>query len=153
VLNAVPRFLFVGTEKVVPDVYSEILGTLGWEAYSDGRMLADYQDSIFSAGVMAGSVVGFVLLPLLLTWLLEAIARLAGPHVSRPVFGFVFIPLWLSATHIEVEWATILLNFRQAATMTFTALLLVGILRGLYHILVIATRPLPALPAPPSKGP
>jgi hypothetical protein len=148
VLNAVPRFFFVGTEKVVPDVYSEILGTLGWEAYSDGKMLADYQDSIFSAGVMAGSVVGFVLLPLLLTWLLEAIARLAGPHVSRPVFGFVFIPLWLSATHIEVEWATILLNLRQAFTMTVTALFLAGILRGLYRILVIASRPALPTPAP-----
>ena len=30
VLNAVPRFLFVGAEKVVPDVYSEILGGVGW---------------------------------------------------------------------------------------------------------------------------
>ena len=148
VLNTVPRFLFVGTEKVVPDVYSEILGTLGWEAYSDGKMLADYQDSIFSAGVMAGSVVGFVLLPLLLTWLLEVIARLAGPHVSRPVFGFVFIPLWLSAAHIEVEWATILLNLRQAFTMTVTALFLAGILRGLYRILVIASRPALRTPAP-----
>ncbi len=145
-LNAVPRFLFIGAEKVVPDVYSEVLGGVGWEAYSDGVMLADYQDSIFSAGVMAGSVLGFFLLPIALTLLFEAIARLAGPYASRPLFGFVFIPLWLSATHIEVEWATILLNFRQAFTLSVISLTLAWFLRVLHHILVIASRP----PAPVS---
>lgn len=145
VLNAIPRFLFIGAEKVVPDVYSEVLGGLGWEAYSNGTMLADYQDSIFSAGVMAGSVLGFVLLPIALTLLFQALARLAGPYVTRPVFGFVFIPLWLTATHIEVEWATILLNFRQAITLTVVSLTLAWILRLAHHILVIASRP-PAAP-------
>jgi hypothetical protein len=147
VLNAVPRFLFVGAEKVVPDVYSEVLGGVGWEAYSDGVMLADYQDSIFSAGVMAGSVLGFFLLPIALTLLFEAVARLAGPYVSRPLFGFVFIPLWLSATHIEVEWATILLNFRQAFTLTVVSLILTWVLRLIHHVLVIASRPPGSAPA------
>jgi hypothetical protein len=151
VVNAVPRFLFIGAEKVVPDVYSEILGRLGWEAYADGVMLADYQDSIFSAGVMAGGVLGFMLLPIALTLLFEAVARLAGPYASRPLFGLVFIPLWLSATHIEVEWATIVLNFRQAFTLSVVSLILVMVLRLLYHILVIACRsPVEGLPPAPN---
>jgi len=47
-----------------------------------------------------------------------------------------------------VEWATILLNLRQAFTMTVTALFLAGILRGLHRILVIASRPALPTPAP-----
>jgi hypothetical protein len=140
ILNAVPRFLFLGAEKVVPDVYSEVLGRIGWEAYSAGTMLVDYQDSIFSAGVMAGGVIGFLLLPMALTWLLEGLARLVGRYTSQRLFGFVLIPLWLTATHIEVEWATILLNFRQAVTMSVVALPLALVLRLLHNALVIATR-------------
>jgi hypothetical protein len=140
ILNAVPRFLFLGAEKVVPDVYSEVLGKIGWEAYSAGTMLVDYQDSIFSAGVMAGGVIGFLLLPIALTWLLERLARLVGRYTSQRLFGFVLIPLWLTATHIEVEWATILLNFRQAVTMSVVALPLALVLRLLHNALVIATR-------------
>ena len=37
VVNAVPRFLFVGTEKVVPDVYSEILGSWAGRRTATGR--------------------------------------------------------------------------------------------------------------------
>jgi hypothetical protein len=140
VVNAVPRFLFLGADKVVPDVYSAILGKIGWEAYAEGTMLVDYQDSIFSAGVMAGSVVGFIVLPIALTWLLETLARLVARYASRRLFGFVLIPLWLSATHIEVEWATIPLNFRLAATMTVFCLALAWALRLLHNALVIATR-------------
>jgi hypothetical protein len=140
VVNAVPRFLFLGAEKVVPDVYSEVLGSIGWEAYSAGTMLVDYQDSIFSAGVMAGSVIGFLLVPIALTWLLEVLARLVSRHTSQRLFGFVLIPLWLTATHIEVEWATILLNFRQAVTMTVVALPLALVLRLVHDAMVIATR-------------
>jgi hypothetical protein len=103
-------------------------------------MLVDYQDSIFSAGVMAGSVIGFLLIPIALTWLLEGLARFVSRHTSQRLFGFVLIPLWLTATHIEVEWATILLNFRQAVTMSVVALPLALVLRLLHNAMVIATR-------------
>ena len=69
-----------------------------------------------------------------------------GPYLLTTAF------VMADATHIEVEWATIVLNFRQAFTLSVVSLILVMVLRLLYHILVIACRS-PAEGLPPAPNP
>ena len=106
-------------------------------------MLFDYQDSVFSAGVMFGGYAGFAIVPIALTWLLSAAGR-AGAALGNPlVCVCALLGLSLSAVHIEVEWATIALNARQAVTY---AVLLAGVMyvgRAAHRVLVDALRPTP----------
>lgn len=141
-LNAVPRIVFPGKQEVVRDVYSEILDRhLGWPAYADGEMLADYQDSPFSAGVMAFGVVGFLLLPPALVWLLYLLGRGLERGVGGVAFGVGLMALWLASMRVEVEWATIPLNLRQAASMGIVAWIVIRLARLLHQFLVVASRP------------
>ncbi len=143
VLNASPRVLFPGKQKVVKDVYSAILEKhLGWVAYTKEGMVADYQDSVFSAGVMAFGAVGFVVVPLGLIWGLYLLSRgLEGIHGLA--YGAGLLALWLSAQRIEIEWSSIPLNLRQAVSMGILAWTLLWASRLLHGVLKVAVHPPP----------
>jgi hypothetical protein len=142
VLNAIPRFFYADKDAVVHDVYSEILEQkLGWPAGAGPDMLADYQDSIFSAGVMAFGVVGFLLAPLGLVLLLYGVSRLLERSFHGLGYGITVLGLWLSAMHTEVEFATIPLNFRQAASVAVIAYALAWLARLGHQVIVLACRP------------
>jgi hypothetical protein len=143
VLNAIPRVLFPGKQKVVKDVYSAILEKhLGWVAYTKEGMVADYQDSVFSAGVMAFGAVGFVVVPLGLIWGLYLLSRgLEGIHGLA--YGAGLLALWLSAQRIEIEWSSIPLNLRQAVSMGILAWVLLWASRLLHGVLKVAVHPPP----------
>ena len=152
VLNAIPRFFYTNKEAVVHDVYSEILEQrLGWPAGAGPDMLADYQDSIFSAGVMAFGVVGFLLAPLGLVLGLYGVSRILEQSFHGLGYGITILALWLSAMHTEVEFATIPLNFRQAASVAIIAYALAWLARLGHQVVVLASRP-PSSIAPAQVG-
>lgn len=146
VLNAIPRAVFPGKQEVVRDVYSEILEQrLGWPAGAGDDMEADYLDTAFSDGVMSFGAVGFLVVPLALVWLYGWISRRLERNARGLVYGLTLIPLWLVAMHIEGEWASIPLNFRQAVFYALICLGLAATARLLHQVLAIAS--LPASPA------
>lgn len=147
VANAFPRVLFPAKQAFAIDVYSRILNGIGWPAGLGTEMVADYADSVFSAGVMAFGVAGWVVVPLALTWLYAALSRWTVRRLRGLALGASLLGLALTATHIETEFATILLNLRQALTI---AMLLYGfslVLRVLHQVVRVATLP-PPRPAP-----
>jgi hypothetical protein len=140
VLNAIPRLLFPDKDAVVRDVYSDILEQkLGWPRGSGPDMTADYQDSMFSAGTMSFGTVGFVLLPLMLVWLYGLLSRFLERWLRGPAYGLALIAFTQTAIHIEVEWAAIPLNVRQALSTAILGLVLVGLARMLRQVLLVAT--------------
>jgi hypothetical protein len=142
VLNAIPRVVFPDKQEVVKDVYSDILEKhLGWPAYAGGEMIADYQDSAFSAGVMSFGAVGFVLVPLGLIWGLYLLSRGLERTLHGLAYGVGLLSLWLTAQRIEVEWSTIPLNLRQAAAIGIVAYVLLRISRLLHGVLRVSTLP------------
>ncbi|MBA2457981.1 MAG: hypothetical protein H0V43_03375 [Gemmatimonadales bacterium] len=141
-LNAVPLVVFPGKREIVKDVYSKILNEhLGWPAYEGGIMLADYQDSAFSAGVMSFGVVGFALVPLALIWLLYQAARGLERIFKRSGYGLALLALSLAAMRVEVEWATIPLSLRQAVLVGVIFWTVVWAAREGHRILMVASRP------------
>jgi FlaA1/EpsC-like NDP-sugar epimerase len=127
---------------VVKDVYSDILEKhLGWPAYVDREMIADYQDSAFSAGVMSFGAVGFVVVPLALIWGLYLVSRGLERSFHGLAYGVSLLSLWLVAMRIEVEWSTIPLNLRQAAAMGIVAWVILWASRLFYGALRVASRP------------
>ena len=150
VLNAIPRAFFPGKEEVVRDVYSDILEQrLGWPAGAGEEMQADYLDTAFSNGVMSFGVVGFLLVPLALTWMFGRACRWLDRHTRRLAYGFTIIPLWLAAMHIEGEWASIPLNFRQAIFYGVISLGIAVVARMLHRMLALASVSPALLPAGP----
>jgi hypothetical protein len=143
VLNAIPRAVFPDKLNVVKDVYSDILDKhLGWPAYdADREMIADYQDSAFSAGVMAFGAVGFVLLPLGLIWGLYLVSRGLEGAFHGLAYGVGLLSLWLAALRVEVEWTSIPFYFRQAAAMGIVAYVLLQISRLFHGVLRVSIRP------------
>jgi hypothetical protein len=149
VLNAVPRFLFPNKQEFVKDVYSEILNDqLGWPAYEETSVLADYQDSAFSAGVMALGIPGFALLPLFLVWFWYQIARWIGRWFHGIAYGFALLAASLIAMRVEVEWSAIPLNFRQGISMAVIFIVAGWIARETRRAVVIASRPAAAAAGP-----
>jgi hypothetical protein len=142
VLNAVPRFMFPNKQEYVKDVYSEILNDqLGWPAYEENSVLADYQDSSFSAGVMAFGVPGFTLLPLFLVWFWYQIARWIGRWFHGIAYGFALLAASLIAMRVEVEWSAIPLNFRQGISMAVIFIVAGWVARETRRAVAIASRP------------
>lgn len=148
VLNAIPRAAFPGKEAVVRDVYTEILEQrLGWPAGAGEDMLADYLDTAFSNGVMAFGVVGFFVVPLMLVWLWGRVSAWLDRRARGLAYGLTIISLWLSAMHVEGEWAWIPLNFRQAAFYAVICLGLAVVGRLAHEVLAVASLPPPPLVA------
>lgn len=142
VLNAIPRAVFPDKLNVVRDVYSDILAKhLGWPAYVDREMIADYQDSAFSAGVMSFGVVGFVLVPLGLIWGLYLVSRGLERSFHGLAYGVGLLSLWLAALRVEVEWDSIPFSLRQAAIMGVVAYVLLRISRLFHDVLRVSVRP------------
>jgi hypothetical protein len=142
VLNAIPRAVFPDKLDVVRDVYSDILEKhLGWPAYVDREMIADYQDSAFSAGVMSFGVVGFVLVPLGLIWGLYLVSRGLERTFHGLAYGVGLLSLWLVALRVEVEWDSIPFSLRQAAIMGVVAYVLLRISRLFHDALRVSIRP------------
>ncbi|MBA3659574.1 MAG: hypothetical protein H0W67_08255 [Gemmatimonadales bacterium] len=140
-LNAVPRVMFPDKQLFVTDVYSRVLDDhLGWPAYDKGETLADYQDSAFSAGVMSFGAIGFIVVPLALVALFHAAARWIGGTFRGSLYGVVLLALSLAAMRVEVEWATIPLNFRQAISIAVVCTLIVWVVGGLHRVVVVASR-------------
>lgn len=140
-LNAIPRMVFPDKFKVVKDVYSDILDKhLGWPASINQEMVADYQDSAFSAGVMSFGIIGFFLVPLALIWGLCLLSRWLEHSFRRVGYGLTLIALTLAALRIEVEWATIPLSLRQAISIAVVCYLLVLAGRMVHSMLLIASR-------------
>ena len=140
ILNAIPRANFPGEEAVVRDVYSEILGRLGWPAGLGIEQLADYQDSIISTGVMAFGYAGFLLVPLLQTLALCIVAQVAR-RAGGLAGGLALLAFTVSAAHIEVEPATLALDYRQALSSLVLLGALALALRVLAHTVRVATLP------------
>lgn len=142
VLNAVPRVIFPNKQEFVKDVYSEILNDqLGWPAYQEGSVLADYQDSSFSAGVMAFGIPGFALLPIFLVWFWYQVSRWIGRWFHGIAYGFALLAASLIAMRVEVEWAAIPLNFRQGLSMAVIFIVAAWVAREARRVVVIAARP------------
>jgi hypothetical protein len=142
VLNAVPRVIFPNKQEYVKDVYSEILNDqLGWPAYKENSVLADYQDSSFSAGVMAFGIPGFVLLPMFLVWFWYQVTRWIGRWFHGIAYGFALLAASLVAMRVEVEWSAIPLNFRQGISMAVIFIVAGWIARETRRMIVIASRP------------
>jgi len=142
VLNAIPRMVFPDKLEVVRDVYSDILEKhLGWPAYVDREMIADYQDSAFSSGVLSFGAVGFVLVPLGLIWGLYLLSRGLEGAFHGLAYGVGLLSLWLSALRVEIEWTSIPLDLRQAAAMGIVAYVLLRISRLFHGALRVAIRP------------
>ena len=144
VLGTIPRAVFPWKAEVVRDVYSEILEQkLGWPAGSTSEdLLADYLDTSFSNGVMSFGAIGFVVVPLALVWLLQALTHWLARASHGAAFGISLVALLLTAMHIEGEWAYIPANFRQAV---FIGVLAFGLLvagRMIRHVLLVATAPM-----------
>lgn len=143
VLSTIPRAVFPWKAEVVKDVYSEILEQkLGWPAGSTSEdLLADYLDTSFSNGVMSFGAIGFVVVPLALVWILQALTHWLARASHGAAFGISLVALLLTAMHIEGEWAYIPANFRQALFIGVLAfgLLIVG--RLIRHVLLVATAP------------
>jgi hypothetical protein len=142
VLNAIPRVVFPDKLDVVRDVYSDILEKhLGWPAYVDREMIADYQDSAFSSGVMSFGAVGFILVPLGLIWGLYLVCRGLEGAFHGLAYGVGLLSLWLAALRVEIEWTSIPLNLRQAAAMGVVAYVLLRISRLFHGVLRVSIRP------------
>jgi hypothetical protein len=142
VLNAIPRMVFPHKQDVVKDVYSDILEKhLGWPAYAGGEMIADYQDSAFSAGVMAFGTVGFVLVPLGLIWGLYLLCRALERTFHGLAYGVGLFSLWIAALRIEIEWSAIPLSLRSAAAMGIVAYVVLWISRLFHGALRVSIRP------------
>ena len=142
-LNTIPRAMFPGKLEIVKDVYSDILEQkLGWPAGSTSEDLqADYLDTSFSNGVLSFGAVGFVIVPLGIVWVLRWLTRWLDRAGRGVAYGLLLVALFLSAMHIEGEWASIPANFRQAAFITIFALGLVLAGRMVHHVLVVAAAP------------
>lgn len=143
VLNTIPRAVFPGKMEIVKDVYSNILEQkLGWRAGSTAEDLqADYLDTSFSNGVMSFGAIGFVVVPLAIVWILQALTHGLARASRGAGYGISLVALLLTAMHTEGEWAFIPANFRQAVFIGVMAygLLLAG--RMIHHVLVVATAP------------
>lgn len=150
ILNAIPRAIFPGKDAVLRDIYSQILGRLNWPAGLGLEQLADYQDSIISTGVMAFGYIGSVIVPLLHTLALCLVARFASRWVGGLLGGLALLAFTLSAAHIEVEPATLVLDYRQAISTLVLLAGLTAVLRLGVHTLRVAamppSRPLAAQP-------
>jgi hypothetical protein len=146
VLNAIPRAIFPGKEEVLRDVYSQVLGRLNWPAGLGLEQLADYQDSIISTGVMAWGYPGWVLMPVLQVVALCAAAVFIVRRIGGLVLGLALISFTVSAAHVEVEPATLVLDYRQAVASVVMLVLLAYVLRVLRHTLRVATLPPPRVP-------
>ena len=141
-LNAVPRVIFPGKHEFVEDVYSEILNDqLGWPAYEEGSVLADYQDSAFSAGVMSFGVIGFALIPLGFVWFWYQVSRWVERWFKGIAYGFALLAASLIAMRVEVEWSAIPLNFRQGMSMAVIFIVAAWFARELRRFVAIAARP------------
>jgi hypothetical protein len=140
VLNAIPRAIFPGKDAVIRDIYSEILGRLNWPAGLGLEQLADYQDSIISTGVMALGYVGFVVVPLLQTLALCLVAQ-GARRVGGLAGGLALLAFTVSAAHIEVEPATLALDYRQALSSFVLLGAMAFALRVLVHTVRVATLP------------
>lgn len=139
-LNAVPLLVFPNKREIVKDVYSKILNDhLGWPAYDEGVMVADYQDSAFSAGVMSFGLIGFALVPIALIWLLYQGTRWLERMFKRTGYGLALIALSLAAMRVEVEWASIPFILRQTVVMGLAFWLAVWAARELHRVMRIAS--------------
>ena len=146
VLNAIPRAVFPGKDELLRDIYSEVLGRLNWPAGLGLEQLADYQDSIISTGVMAFGYAGFVLMPVLQVLALCAIARFITRRIAGLAMGLALVAFTVSAAHVEVEPATLVLDYRQAVAGVVMLGMLALVLRVFSHALRVATLPPPRLP-------
>jgi hypothetical protein len=152
ILNSIPRAVFPGKDRIVRDVYSEILEQkLGWQAGEGEDLLVDYLDTPFSNGVMSFGPVGFVLIPIGLVWLFAAATRWTARSFHGFAFGLSLIALALVATHVEGEWSSIPLNFRQAVFFVVLALVSAWSARRFSRFLVVATHP-PTMHGGPAPG-
>ncbi len=160
VLNTIPRAVFPGKMEIVKDVYSTILEQkLGWPAGSTAEDLqADYLDTSFSNGVMSFGAIGFVVVPLAIVWILQALTHWLARVSHGAAYGICLVALLLTAMHTEGEWAAIPNNFRQAV---FIGVMAYGLLIGgrvIRHVLMVATAPVDAGrfhgagPAPRGEG-
>lgn len=142
ILNTIPKAVFPGKERVVHDVYSQILEQkLGWEAGEGEDLKVDYLDTSFSNGVMSFGAIGFVLVPLALVWLYSAVTRWTARSFHGFAFGISLIAVSLAAMHVEGEWAVIPFNFRQALFFVVLALVTAWTARRFARFLIVATRP------------
>jgi hypothetical protein len=149
-LNAIPRAIFPGKDALLRDVYSQVLGRLNWPAGLGLEQLADYQDSIISTGVMAFGYAGFLIMPILHILALCWLARAFGRQSGRLWYGLALLSLTVSASHVEVEPATLILDYRQALASFLMLWVLAFVLRVLAHTVRVAS--LPPVRAPGTVG-
>jgi hypothetical protein len=99
---------------------------------------------------MAFGYAGFLIMPTLHILALCWLARLFGRQAGRLWYGLALLSLTVSAAHVEVEPATLILDYRQALASFLTLWVLAFVLRVLAHTVRVAT--LPPVRAPGTVG-
>ena len=141
ILTSIPKAVFPGKERLVQDVYSQILEQrLGWQAGEGEDLQVDYLDTSFSNGVMSFGPIGFFLVPVVIVWLYSAATRWTARSFHGFAFGISLIAVSLAAMHVEGEWASIPFNFRQAIFFVVLALVTAWTARSFSRFLAVATQ-------------
>jgi hypothetical protein len=119
ILNAVPSVLMPSKRNIINDRYAISLEEFGFiSRNAEGQELIDYQDSYFSAGVMCLGSVGFLILPFIIVALINKINSVACGSVLFKNSQIVISPIVLMFLRLEVEYANIIINARNAVQAT-----------------------------------